>query len=198
VRHGETDWNADGRCQGTSDVPLNARGIEQIASLTRRLAGVPVHAAYASPLGRARHAADLLLAGRGMSGEVVPELTELSYGELTGTTPGQWSAELRQRWAREPWDVRFDGGESLADVHSRAAPAWDRIVGEHAGETVLVVAHGHLNRVLLLHATAGDRSSFWDIQQLNGDAVTVRGTSVVSFDAFLSASTPDTLMETTA
>jgi broad specificity phosphatase PhoE len=191
VRHGETDWNAEGRCQGTSDIPLNARGVEQIAQLARRLGAVHLDAAYTSPLGRARDTADRILAERDITATVVPELTELAYGERTGSVPAHWPHDLAQRWAQSPWDVEFEGGESLEMVRARAVPRWDRIVAEHSGRTVLVSAHGHLNRVLILHSTGRPFTDFWNLVQDNGDAVILRGSSAVSLTSYLTESSPE-------
>ena len=176
VRHGETSWNAEGRHQGRADVPLNDVGREQAAALGRRLRALPVDAAYTSPLARARDTAALALAGRGVRAAGVEAFAELSYGARAGERRADWLAAdpaFVARWDQEPWAVTFPGGESLADVHRRAAPAWDAVVRAHRGETVLVSAHGHLNRVLLLHALGLPRERFWAVPQPNASCVVV-------------------------
>ncbi|MEP6620890.1 MAG: histidine phosphatase family protein, partial [bacterium] len=187
IRHGETDWNAGGRCQGTTDIPLNARGRDQIAQLARQLANVTFDAAFTSPLQRAVASAELVLAERPLAITPVPALAELSYGDVTGATDEAWPDGVRERWARTPWDVAFEGGESLARVHERATPAWDEIVESQAGRLVLVSGHGHVNRVLLLHATRRDRAEFWNIAQPNGHAVVVQAGTVYSLETFLAS-----------
>jgi broad specificity phosphatase PhoE len=170
VRHGETEWNRRGIFQGTTDVPLNAAGRAQAAELARALDGVRFDAAYTSPLSRARQTAQAVLAGRDVPLDALPELREISYGLWQGrgfVPAGRCSAGLEWRWRHSPWQVRFPGGESLNDVHRRAAPVLDGIVAAHPAETVLMSGHGHLNRVLLIHALGLPPERFWHIDQRN-------------------------------
>jgi broad specificity phosphatase PhoE len=176
VRHGETDWNARDVWQGWQDVPLGARGRAQVDALARSLAGVAIDAAYTSPLARARETAEIVLAGRRVVPLALPALRELSYGALEAIAPGARRAawpELHARWATDPWTVTFPGGESLDGLAARVLPAWTRIVAAHPGETVLVSGHGHVNRVVLLHAHGRPRDEFWSVAQPNGAAATL-------------------------
>lgn len=172
IRHGETDWNRRGLLQGTSDIPLNGAGRRQAAELAERLAGVRLDAAYTSPLRRARDTAAAVLARHpGVALATVPELREISYGlwQGRGLAPaGRCNPGLEWRWRGDPWGVRFPGGETLDEVRERAGAAWDRIAAAHPGQTVLVSGHGHLNRVLLIHALQWPRGRFWEIEQPNG------------------------------
>jgi broad specificity phosphatase PhoE len=170
IRHGETEWNRRGLFQGTTDVPLNAAGRAQAEKLAAALSVVRFDAAYTSPLTRARETARAVLAGRGVPLHELPALREISYGLWQGrgfVPSGRCSAGLEWRWRHSPWQVRFPGGESLPDVHARAAPVLDGIVAAHPAETVLVSGHGHLNRVLLTHALGWPRDRFWHIDQRN-------------------------------
>jgi broad specificity phosphatase PhoE len=171
IRHGETEWNAEGLCQGTCDVPMNAAGYAQVEALAQRLAHIDFDAAYTSPLTRTRETARAILGARGLRAIAIPELVELSYGDLQGTHRDSWEPQLRDAWDVDPWSVTFPNGESLAMVHARAVPVFQQIVSAHAGETVLVSSHGHLNRVLALHALARPASDFWAIDQENASAL---------------------------
>lgn len=171
IRHGETDWNRRGLYQGTTDVPLNAAGRDQAEALGALLRDVTFDAAYTSPLRRARDTAGAVLRGTGVSPVTVPELREISYGlwQGRGSIPaGRCSPGLEWRWREDPWSVRFPGGESLHDVRERAARALAHIVRAHPRGTVLVSGHGHLNRVLLIHALGWGRERFREIEQRNG------------------------------
>jgi broad specificity phosphatase PhoE len=168
VRHGETDWNATGRCQGTLDVPMNATGDAQIAALAQSLHAQRFAAAYSSPLVRARRTADAVLAARGLALVVDPDLHELSYGDVQGLAPADWPGTLAERWAREPWSVTFPGGESLHDAERRVLSVISRIVSAHRGESVLVSSHGHINRLVILRALGLERPQFWEVEQHNG------------------------------
>ncbi len=169
VRHAETAWNAEGRCQGRADAPFSAAGEAQLEQLAAELRDVAFDAAYTSPLARARATAATILAGRGLRAAQIPELAEIDYGVLQGTRFADWPAGLHEAWRANPWQITFEGGESLDDVRARVTPVLQRIVAAHPGETVLVSAHGHVNRILLLDlgVASGD---FWSIEQANGSA----------------------------
>ncbi len=171
IRHGETDWNRAGIFQGTTDVPLNAAGHAQAGALGDLLRGVRFDAGYTSPLRRARETAEAVLRGRGVPLVAVPELREISYGlwQGRGSEPaGRCSPGLEWKWKHQPWSVRFPGGETLDEVRERAGRALRRISDAHRGEVVLLSGHGHLNRVLLIHALGWERERFWEIDQRNG------------------------------
>jgi broad specificity phosphatase PhoE len=148
-------------------------------------------AAYCSTLSRSSATAALLLEGTGCRATPLPALDELSYGALQGLTPearAEHHATLDRQWRSTPWEVAFPHGETLADVHARAIPAWDGIVARHAGETVLIVAHGHVNRVLLLRASSLPPGAFWHLEQPNASCWVVRGglaTELSHADAFV-------------
>jgi broad specificity phosphatase PhoE len=174
VRHGETDWNAGGRCQGTTDVPMNAAGVAQVEALANELAHVVFDAAYTSPLTRTRETAAAILRRQRLRAMPIPELIELSYGELQGTTSDSWEPSFASAWLSDPWSIAFPGGESLAMVRDRAVPVLQRIVAMHPGETVLISGHGHLNRVLALHALARPDHEFWKLEQANASALVLQ------------------------
>lgn len=176
VRHGETDWNARGVYQGWRDVPLNGRGRSQARALATALAGVAIDAAYSSPLSRARETAEIALGARFVRACQVSAFRELSYGEWEGLAPEERRAGwplLEERWATDPWNVQFPGGESLATLAERVLPVWERLLAAHMGETVLLCGHGHLNRVIMLHARRLDRADFWAVAQPNGSVTTL-------------------------
>lgn len=171
VRHGETDWNAAGLHQGTTDQPLNEHGRAQLRDLAVELAGERVSAVYGSPLRRSRETAEAIAASHGLDVNVMPDLREISYGLWQGKTHNwclRQNPGLANRWITDPWTVRFPGGESLDDVASRAIAALDSLCADHPEATVVVSGHGHVNRVLLIHSLRLPRSEFWNIPQRNG------------------------------
>lgn len=170
VRHGETEWNAAGRCQGRADADFTAAGRLQLRSLTAELANVTLDAAYTSPLPRAVRTAEAILEGRSLRARRVDELAELSYGSLQGSRFVDWPAPLHDTWRRDPWSVTFPDGESLAMAEARVLPAFETIVAAHPGETVLVSSHGHVNRLILGAHHARPHTDFWTIEQVNGCA----------------------------
>jgi probable phosphoglycerate mutase len=130
VRHGETDWNAEGRLQGHTDQPLNEYGRAQARELAEQLAAdEPVDAIYASDLSRAKETAEILGARLGLPVVVDVDLREKHWGNWEGLT------------GDERVTVEFVG-EATEDHRNRVMRAVDRIVERHAGERVVVVTHG--------------------------------------------------------
>jgi probable phosphoglycerate mutase len=148
ARHGETQWNVEGRYQGkTFDIPLSEAGRAQALALGRRLRGLAIHRAVASPLLRARQTAELALGDRAAMLAFDPRLVELSHGEWEGRLAAEIQAEqpdLRRAWRETPHLVRLPGGESFRDVEARAWPAFQEAcadAGESDGEPGPAGAH---------------------------------------------------------
>lgn len=151
VRHGQTDWNRDARIQGSTDNPLNAVGLEQAAALGRALSGVKIDAVYTSAHQRARQTA-AVLQDRGTPIVAMDELRERSFGRFEGGN--EKDAALVAEWNRRrfTWSDDMDGGESLESQSRRAEAALRRIRARHPeGGTVVIVAHGGINPLLLSH-----------------------------------------------
>ena len=130
VRHGETDWNADGRLQGHTDRPLSDFGRRQAQQLADELDGERLEAIYSSDLSRARETAEVVGERLGLSVELDPDLREKDWGNWEGLT-----AVERDR-------VEFVG-ESTEAHQERMLRALRRISERHPGDgTVLVVTHG--------------------------------------------------------
>lgn len=170
ARHGETAWNAEGRYQGQTDVPLSPLGVTQARALGRRLARVRLERAVTSPLARAEQTACLALGeSRASMLRLDPGLMEIAHGQWEGLSADEIRARDRQRWLawREaPETVRMPGGESLQQVFERAWPALGRALdGLEDDATVLVVAHDAVNRLLLCRILGIGFSRLWGFQQ---------------------------------
>ena len=155
ARHGSVAGSESRRFIGHLDVPLSPRGEAESAALARRLAGASLAAAYSSDLVRTRRTAEIVCAPHGIGVEPLPALREFSMGRWEGLT----AEEIRARepgafdaWMADIGRFQFPEGESLPDVEARAWPAFEAIVARHAGQRVLVVAHGGPNRILLCRA----------------------------------------------
>ena len=130
VRHGETDWNADGRLQGQTDRPLSDFGRRQARRLADELADEELEAIYSSDLSRARETAEIVAERLGLSVVLDPDLREKDWGTWEGLT-----AVERDR-------VEF-AGESTEEHQERILRALRRIAERHPGDgRVLVVTHG--------------------------------------------------------
>lgn len=164
VRHGETAWNVDNRVQGHLDIPLNNTGREQATRLAQALAGERVDAVYASDLWRAWDTANTIAsaASRAGSGRVKIEegLRERRLGAFEGRTFTEIEAlwpDASRRWRqREPDFAPTDGGEALLQFRARVLEAVNRLAAQHAGEQIVLVAHGGVMDVLYRHATGQD------------------------------------------
>lgn len=166
VRHGETDWNAEGRVQGQSEVPLNARGRAQAQATAARLRAARFTAAYASDLGRVTGTARPILRGRELTLLTLPALQERNYGAWEGMTHAEIQARDPQRYAEQftggvTWQP--PGGESMRQLYTRVAAATDRLREAHAGDDgdLLLVAHGGSLRVVIVHLLELPPDSVW-------------------------------------
>ncbi len=171
VRHGETAWNRDGRYQGRTDIPLSPDGERQAAALAVRLAHLPIKAAVASPLSRARRTAEAVLAGRDVPLELDEGLVEISHGAWEGQLSSdveQAHAEMLGTWRTRPdRDVPAGpGAETLGDVERRAWPVLERIAAGLTDEdTALIAAHDAVNRVLLCRILGLPLTRVWAFRQ---------------------------------
>ncbi|MGL5865679.1 MAG: histidine phosphatase family protein [Dermatophilaceae bacterium] len=147
LRHGETEWSATGRHTGLTDVPLTPAGQAQARSLTASLASFTVVRVLSSPLVRALRTAE----AAGLDADLDPDLVEWDYGGYEGMT----TAEIRESLGDPGWTVFDDGvvpgdspGETVEDVAARASRVLARIEADRGRGDVVLVAHGHLLRIL--------------------------------------------------
>jgi broad specificity phosphatase PhoE len=144
ARHGETDWNREGRFQGWADPPLNELGRAQARDLAARLADDPFDAVYSSDLRRAHETALIVAEPHRVPVVADRGLREVDVGSWSGLT----RAEIDERF---PGHERHDG--ETRDAHSiRVVAALERIAHAHPGERVLVVSHGGSLGALRRHA----------------------------------------------
>ncbi|HEY48675.1 MAG TPA: histidine phosphatase family protein [Dehalococcoidia bacterium] len=153
IRHGETDWNKQGRVQGLSDLELNETGRRQSESLAQALGDEKVEALYTSPLKRARDTAYAI--GRLHPVEVVTidGLRELDVGEVDGLTYEEmvcYYGDFFERWMKDCTSVCPPGGSSMPELQERAWAAIQDILRRHqqrgksegdGEEVVIAVAH---------------------------------------------------------
>jgi alpha-ribazole phosphatase len=164
VRHGLTDWNIQNRFQGQTDIPLNQPGIQQAQTLGRRLAKDAINHIYTSDLERARQTAAQIAAHHTCPLHVDPALREIHFGEWEGLTYPQIQAGHHQRFA-EWWsnllEIPAPRGESLTQLAGRIRSFLDRLVAQHQGQDILMVAHGGPLQVLLCLALNIPLDKFW-------------------------------------
>ena len=166
IRHGETAWNATQRLQGWQDIPLNALGRRQAATLAPALAGEGLAVVVASDLQRAWQTAAALAGPLGLPLEAEPGLRERRFGDLEGLTGAEIEARRpddARHWRTRVPDWTPPGGESLLDFQDRVLGAVDRLAARHAGQAIAVVCHGGVLDLLYRAATrvALDRPRSW-------------------------------------
>ena len=144
IRHGETDWNVDGRYQGQADPPLNKKGWLQARQLAEQLQGAKIGVLYTSPLLRAKQTADIVARHLEIPLHVEPRLMEIHQGDWQTRLRAEIESlypDLFRRWETEPWQVTPPKGEHLSQVQKRVDTAIEEILARHPGEKVGVVAH---------------------------------------------------------
>ncbi len=170
ARHGETPWNAEGRYQGQEDIALSPTGERQARALGERLRDVQIDRAVASPLSRARRTAELALGeSRIPMLALDPGLMEIAHGTWEGLLAAEIHVRDPQRlqaWRDAPHEVLMPQGESLQHVFDRAWPAFARACdGLGSDDTLLIVAHDAVNRVLLCHVLGIPLARLWTFRQ---------------------------------
>ncbi len=174
VRHGETDWNRQGKFQGQIDVPLNDNGRLQGQQAADFLQDFHIDFAVSSSMLRPKETAELILANHPQVPLAVDDqLREISHGKWEGCLESEiesgYPGEL-ERWQTMPAEVQMPEGENLQQVWDRAIAAWDAIVKAHlgSGKVGLVVAHDAVNKVILCHLAGLGPEHFWSFKQGNG------------------------------
>jgi broad specificity phosphatase PhoE len=180
VRHGETDWNKEGRFQGQIDIPLNAKGKSQARAAREFLSSVAIQRAYTSTMARPRQTAEVILEPHpGVPLTSTSGLMEIGHGlwegQLEGEIASAWP-ELLANWKSAPHTVTMPEGESLQQVWDRSLATWNTIVrGLSSEETALVVAHDAVNKTILCALLGLTPADIWMVKQGNG------GVSVVDY-----------------
>ena len=142
LRHGETDWNAQGLSQGRTDIPLNKVGVMQAERAAVTLRTARIATIVASPLVRAHRTAEIVAAPLGLPVHLDPDLAEVNFGEQEGQPMGDWYDD----WIAGTYTPA--DAESFQDLVDRAVRAVNRALAQPA--PTLVVAHGALFRALRL------------------------------------------------
>jgi len=167
VRHGETAWNAEGRVQGQTDVPLNELGRAQARAVATALAGERFDAIYSSDLVRVRETAAPAAERLGLPVALDPQLRERHYGIFERYT----YAEVRDRFPAEyarfrDKDPAFDfvSGEALKAFERRALACVAGLVERHAGRSLLVFTHGGVLEMVYRQVTGRGLSTPRDFE----------------------------------
>jgi alpha-ribazole phosphatase len=155
VRHGQVADGHTDRYHGNNDIGLSPKGVRQFEDLAAQLREVPLAGIYASNLTRALTGAEIISRGREVQPEIIPEFREIHFGVWEGLSfteiAARYPVELQARLRDLP-NFRIPEGESLMDVRARALPRLNELIGQHHGESLIIVAHAGVNRVILSEA----------------------------------------------
>ncbi len=184
VRHGQSLGNAEQFMQGQMDTPLTELGRAQARALAKRLKTYDITAIYTSDLSRAHETARIVGAELGIEPIPDPRLREIDLGGWSGLTRDEVIARYPEEWNRwkEGKDIDHAGGESFSQFWLRIREALNEIVEKHRGETVLVVAHGGVTRMVASKVLGlGFREMFTDLPPMINTGITeilVKGDSI--------------------
>ena len=173
IRHGETNWNKEGRFQGQIDIPLNYNGKDQARKTFEYLKNISFNKAFSSSMHRPYETAQIILQNnKGLKIEKIDSLAEISHG----LWEGKLEAEIREKWPsllknwhEKPEEVIMPEGESIKDVSERSIEAFNKIcLSQEDDEHTLIVAHDAVNKTLICNILGMNYSNIWMIKQGNG------------------------------
>ena len=168
IRHGQTEWNREERFRGRVDIDLDEVGISQAKAAAEWVTPWEVAAIYSSPLKRAMATAEAIAARLGLPVEILEGLNDMHFGVWQGMPIAEAEEKYPQLfdiWRYSPEQLRIPDGETLEDVRSRVVATVDDLVAKHQNETVALVTHRVVCKVLLCHLLGLDNSHFWQIAQ---------------------------------
>lgn len=152
IRHGQTDWNVEGRFQGSEDVPLNYTGREQARKLAKKLDGNSFSAIFSSDLLRAKETAEIIATKLDLPLFIDKRLQEINQGDWEGVL----FTEIKEKYPEEiihrkedPVFFRPPGGESVEEVSKRITSIVNEISRTFEDEKILIVSHGLALSILI-------------------------------------------------
>ncbi|MBO5093361.1 MAG: histidine phosphatase family protein [Lachnospiraceae bacterium] len=178
VRHGETNWNKEGRVQGSEDIPLNEYGIELAEITSEQMKEIPVDVIFSSPLIRAQKTAEIMRRDRKIEIITDARLREMGFGVCEGTLMKEAIADENNplhNFISAPGLYEAKDGENFSDVIARARSFMEEVLLPAQGkyETVMLTAHGAFIRCFLRCIEERPLSEFWNGVPQRNCAVTI-------------------------
>jgi len=172
IRHGETNWNKEGRFQGQIDIPLNDKGKGQASKASKYLEEIEFTKAFSSSMKRPYETAKIILNNNKIHIEKIESLVEISHGLWEGKLEEEikeiWP-DMLKNWHEKPESITMPEGESIKQVSDRSISAWNLICNsQEENDTTLLVAHDAVNKTLICHILGLSYSDIWMIKQGNG------------------------------
>jgi len=151
IRHGETDWNAEHRIQGQTDVALNQTGVRQAMAMAFNAAHHNFDAIYSSDLVRAHDTAKMLAERRGLEIQTLPQLRERHFGIMQGLTAAEGKErypEAHAHYIGRDVDYNFETGESMLAFAARVEDAVKEMMHHHPKQTIAAITHAGVLDIL--------------------------------------------------
>ena len=173
IRHGETNWNKEGRFQGQIDIPLNDNGKNQARKTFEYLKNISFSKAFSSSMNRPYETAQIILQNnKDIKIKKIDSLIEISHGlwegKLEEEIKEKWPT-LLQNWHDKPEEVIMPEGESIKNVSERSKEAFNKIcLSQKNSDQTLLVAHDAVNKTLICNILGMNYSNIWMIKQGNG------------------------------
>jgi broad specificity phosphatase PhoE len=175
IRHGQTDWNLERRCQGQLDAArLTADGIAQASEMAANLARMSIAALYSSSQTRSIQSAEVIAEALNLPVQTDPRLGEMDQGEWQGMIYPDIErryAELYRQFMANPLRATPPGGESIRALSRRVNSAIDEIAERHAGQRVAIVSHEIPMAALRCWAARQELSALWQYAPANGEII---------------------------
>lgn len=168
IRHGQVVNHHEYRYNGHFDVDITPTGVEQMNRLAEFLAKEPIRAMYSSDLQRAVKGARIIGKRLGLDPVMVHALREINLGRWEGLTREEAALKYPEEADFSFKDLatsKVKGGESLVDLKARVIPALREITVRHAGQSICILAHGGVNRVIISDAMGLNVGNFFKIEQ---------------------------------
>ncbi len=178
LRHPQTTWNKAERYQGRLDAPLSAEGRRQLVLVAQAFRGESLDCVVTSPLSRARVLGEAIATSTGASMQTDARLVEMAQGAWEGLHVSEIRARFPatfREWHLRPDDVRFPGGEALADVERRTIGAFHDIYRCYPGGSVAVVSHSVVVQIIALRSLQMDLRFLHTIKISNASVTTMCG-----------------------
>jgi broad specificity phosphatase PhoE len=168
IRHGQTEWNRQERFRGWVDIDLDETGIRQAKAAAPRIVQWEVTAIYTSPLKRAMATAQIIANRLNLPVAPLEGINDMNFGIWQGLSVEKTKEnypELFNLWRYSPQRLQIPQGESLDDVRKRVVATIDDLTSRHQNETIALVTHRVVCKVLLCHLLGLDNSHFWQLAQ---------------------------------
>jgi broad specificity phosphatase PhoE len=180
VRHAQTEWNTQQRLQGQKDSRLTMQGRSQAWWLSEHLRYTKFDAAFSSTSGRTIETAEILLGDRDLSLECRSELCEMNFGSWEGRRIEDIESNDTEKfrlYKETPEAFKACGGESMLEAFERVNSFIRELSAKHADQTLLVVTHGLVKKLLITGFEERPLESIWEVPHVYPTSISILNTT---------------------